>query len=318
MSRPQTSEYKPRGNYGPRNRKLAFTPSSTQTTPPGESSSEKSNFKYNRKFKTSTTESPRLDSVKNTSIESTQVLKKPFVRPPFYSRKSKGKTEPKLVSSTERVISGNRIRKESVKPFQRPTLPRTSFYTKTRNLKTKNEISSTIDPPKEETTEIIIKKSENVVETPLVFALLNNSEAVRVDTQPENKDNHMFLIAVTSKESLENTTSNELSNTAEESENLPVVNVFPAVSTKQDSDRYKYHSNYKEQKFTNSNNKETSSSIVVPLVRNLQTKKYGRNRAKSVTSEDVVVTTPKTFRTITKFSESFSKTTEASNNGVST
>ncbi|CAB3220829.1 unnamed protein product [Arctia plantaginis] len=314
VSRSQT--YKPRGTYAPRNRKSTFTPSSTRTTTSGESSSEKSSFKYSRKLKVSTTELPKLDSVKSKSVESSQEIKKPFVRPPFNLRKSKGKNESKLVTSNETTISGNRIRKESLKPLQRPTLPRTSFYTKTRNLKTKNDISSTMDPLKEETTEAINKKSEENVETPFVFALLNNSEAVRIDTQPENKDNHMFLIAVTSKESLENTTSNEVTNTAEESENKPVVNVLPIVSTKQESDRYKYHSNYKDQNLKNTDNKEKTSSTVYPLVRNLQTRKYGRNRTKSVTNKDVVVTSPKTFRTVRKFSESFSKTTEASNNGI--
>lgn len=314
VSKPRNSEYKPRGTYSARTRKSTLNPSSTATTASGQIT-EKPIFKYNRKFKAPSTESPKTDVIKSKSVEPSNTIKKPFIRPPVYSRKFKGKSTSGVeISSTESAKSEN-----VANIPQRTVLPRTSYYSRLRN-NVKNETTSTTESFKEATSETVTKKSEETVDTPLVFALLNNSEdgeALRIDTQPENNDNHMFIISVTSKESLENNT-NEVTNMAEESENMPIVNVSPTISSRLDSDKYKYHANYKDQNSTNDIGKEKGSSTVFPPVRNLQTRKYGRNRKSKDSSSDNTATTPKPReRSIRKFSESFSKTTEASNNGVS-
>lgn len=313
MSRPRNSEYKPRGTYSARARKSTSSPSSTTASTVSGQSTEKPAFKYSRKFKAPSTESPKIE-VKSKPVELSSNLKKTFVRPPVYSRKFKGKTSTEA-SSTESVkIENPSFTKKTV-------LPRTSYYSRLRN-NVKNEVSSTTEAVVEVTPESEPKTTVESVDAPLVIALLNNSEdrkTARIDDQPENNDNLMFLISVTSKESLENNTNNDVINTAEESENMPILNVSPSASSRLDSDKYKYHATFKDQNSTNDIEKEKGSSTVFPPVRNLQTRKYGRSRVKSKDGKsDVVVTSPKPReRSIRKFSESFSKTTEASTNGVS-
>lgn len=274
-------------------------------------------MKYSRKFKASTTESPKADIIKSKPVEPSNALKKSFVRPPVYSRKFKGTP----ASSTETSSTESAKIENSVNIPQKTVLPRTSYYSRLRS-NIKNDGTSTTESFNEENPEPASKKTEGTVETPLVFALLNHSEdgeAVRIDSQPENKNNDLFFISVTSKESLENNTNNEVTDMAEESENMPIVNVSPTISSRIDTDKYKYHANFKDQNSTNDVEKGKWSSTVFPPVRNLQTRKYGRNRNKSKDGkEDVQVTSPKPReRSIRKFSESFSKTTEASTNGVS-
>ncbi|KAF9413410.1 hypothetical protein HW555_008347 [Spodoptera exigua] len=312
VSKPRNSEYKPRGTYSARARKSTSSPSSTTASTISGQSTEKPTYKYNRKFKAPSTETPKAE-VNSKPVELSNNLKKTFVRPPVYSRKLKGKTSTEA-SSTETVkIENPSFTKKMV-------LPRTSYYSRLRN-NVKNELSSTTEAVVEITPESVPTTTSETVDVPLVIALLNNSEdrkTARIDAQPENNDNHMFLISVTSKESTENNTNNDIINTAEESENMPILNVSPTASSRLDSDKYRYHANYKDQNSTNDLDKEKGSSTVIPPVRNLQTRKYGRSRVKSKDGKsDVAVTSPKPReRSIRKFSESFSKTTEASTNGI--
>ncbi|CAH2063777.1 unnamed protein product, partial [Iphiclides podalirius] len=156
------------------------------------------------------------------------------------------------------------------------------------------------------------KKIENTVEMPLIFTLINKpNKNITADNGYEyNQNDHKgeFLIAVSSKESQENKVENEIIAKGEESENKPIINVFATTQ--------KYHSNYKDQNLIDG---EKGSTPATPAIRNIQTRKYSRKITKTkdkVESTSVNPVTKAKEKTLRKYSDTFSKTTEASNNGI--
>lgn len=234
---------------------------------------------------------------------------------PSYQRKS----YPKKNTTTEVPITEPRSRNSSIissAPTIRSALPRTSYYNRSRN--NRNNVSSSTTSTTESTEEIISEKDiaqnkkVDTIDMPLIFTLLKNPVNVEEKGKSKEEDKEMFVIAVTSKESQDNgmlkeNLLNDVSNTAEESENNPIYNTSPTI---------KYHANYKDLDVTISDNEQQLSSTVPP-VKNIQTRKYARKRTKTFDQyEDLEAPNPRE-KGIRKLSEPYSKTTEASTNGVS-
>lgn len=310
--KPRTVEFRSRGAYTPRRQKSTFAPAGTST--PSSISSEKPQYKFTRKFKITTTQAPNTDDAnKPKRTESNVLLKKSLARS-TYQRKS----YPKKNVTTE--SPGNNARSidndVTVRPLRgKSSLPRTSYYSRSR--KNKNNVTSTTTESTEEVPEdknIANKKNEDTADMPLIFTLLKNpinvdASSERSNQQNKEEDKEMFIIAVTSKESQESNLMNEVTNTAEESENNPVFNTSPTT--------VKYHANYKDVNATTLDSKEQALTSTITPVKNIQTRKYGRKRTKAYNSyEDLEAPKPRE-KGLRKFSDSFSKTTEASTNGVS-
>lgn len=184
------------------------------------------------------------------------------------------------------------------------TLPRTSYYSRLRN----NGASSTFStsPSVQEVTESMAeadKKTENIGDSPLIFT---NNHTNMSEFDKEGSGNHKFIITVNSKESVENGTDNEIISKMEESQSKSVINV---ITTTQ-----RYHATYKDKNNdADSEEKEKTTVTTVPPIRNIQTRKYSRKLLKRRDP-----TTPRSKeRNLKKYSDTFSKTTEASSNGVS-
>lgn len=302
-SKPKSSEYRPRGIYSTRNKKsTVFAPSTTISPFTNQSSGKPST--YNRKFKVSTTESPTSENIVINNQSQDKVLNKPFVRPPSFSRKFSIKN----TTNNETSMVINRVTSSTQSKI---TLPRTSYYSRLRTTVRSNETSTTETLPVKNNGQAQ-KKTENSVDTPLIFTLLKNPDGAVSDKK--------FIINVNSRESQEKNIIGEASDMTGESENMAKVSVSPTMSSRIDIDRYKYHANYKDPNPTDAENKEHASSTVTPPVRNLLTRKYGgRKRTQSNNLNDNNnFSSPKSReRNIRKFSDAYSKTTEASSNGVS-
>lgn len=307
---PKSSDYKPRGKYSARNKKsTTFSPAASTVSP----STEKTESKYSRKFKfTTTSQAPKTENNdKSTRIETTTGLRKPVIRPSFYSRKAGKNT----ITSTEVSVTVSEKKEETV-VRKKISLPRTSYYSRLRN---RTETTTTTEAAKD-ISDAAQNKTEETADMPLIFTLFNNSENKELFSDSLKKEendntNEPFIISISSTESQENMLSNEVTlNMADETESTPVV---PTVGTKQDTDRQKYHANFKN---PNRNVVEdiARASSTVPPVRNLQRRRQ-RTRPKEKINDSPVSTTARTQdRNVRKFSDTFSKSTEASNNGVST
>lgn len=239
-----------------------------------------------------------------------------MVRPSYYSRRNGAKNT--ITSSEVPIVieGGTSEQSQSIETSSRATLPKTSYYSRLRN-KVKNDVqtNSTVETVTEEVVQIPAeKKIESSVDMPLIFSLLENRNqdetttkiSIGSETKEPEKEKQMFIIAVSSKESAENSTENDVVNKVEESEVKPVFNYVQTA---------KYHATLKNQESDVSQSKEP----VTPPIRNIQTRKYGRKRTKpKEVTGDVPEVTPKSRdRNSRKFSDSYSKTTEPSTNGVS-
>lgn len=203
------------------------------------------------------------------------------------------------------------------------SLPKTSYYSRLRN-KSRNDLSTstteavTVVPEVEKPAE---SKAEDSVDMPLIFSLLkspnpteseNETSINGVKKQKEPvKGKKMFIIAVTSKESQEQSTENEVSSRSEETVNIVTSDEIMAT---------KYHATYKSHAAGNvSESKDSVPLEATPVIRNIQTRKYSRQRTATANSNEEApeVTRKPRERYLTKFSDTYSKTTEPSTNGVS-
>ncbi|KPI91103.1 hypothetical protein RR46_14607 [Papilio xuthus] len=308
--KPKSQEYKLRGTYSVRPRKLK-TENVRTTTTTSSPNLAKSPYKFTRKLRTTTSspvdikssESPRKFK-RFESGQSPQTASRPL-----YARKkianNINKPAEAVTNDNGRDNLSSSVSNNSVK------LPRTSYYSRLRN-NAKNGITTTEYP----NTDIndpfkVDKKTENTAEMPLIYTMVNKpTKTVSEESKSNAKDE--FLLAVSSKESQENNLENELVTNAEESENMPVINVF---STTQ-----KYHANYKDQSLGSDRQKnEYVVTAATPAIRNIQTRKYTRKIFKSkekVESTSINPVSKSKERALRKYSDTFSKTTEASTNGI--
>ncbi|CAG4987972.1 unnamed protein product [Parnassius apollo] len=310
----KSQEYRVRGSYVPKFRKLsslnvAFVTKSTSSSPVTEKS-----YKFNRKLKTTATEEPVSENlVKNKRFESRQHLRKSSVRSPNYSRISFDKKDIRITevaTTNDRVKTAVNISVVSNKV----KLPRTTYYSRLRNNINNDVTATTVTVPIVNETKIADKKMETTADMPLIFSLINKP-VKNIIPNNLSEENHVerkeeFLIKVSSKESRESNTDNEVVTNAEESENRSVVKVFPTTQ--------KYHANYKDKSIENdSDRKDYIVTTATPSIRNIQTRKYTRKIGKS--KQKIETSSPlSTFkeRTLRKYSDTFSKTTEASTNGI--
>lgn len=294
----------------PRSKKPSSISSSTISTTSFRSVAQRP-YKYSRKQKIVTTETPEVDnSLKSKRLESNNNLfKKPVLRSSLYSRRNFSKNV-NVSSEVPKIIEIDRSDKSpSFKPKQ--ILPRTSYYSRLKN-KTESK-NVTTDASIQATTEeikIAEKKEENTAEISLIYT--NSNSAAKIDEKNDKDNEHKnenqnFIITVNSKESLENSTANEIISKADENGTKPMNNI---INTTQ-----KYHATYKDtNKDISLQNREIIT--VTPPIRNIQTRKNGRKPSKR--REEISIVTPKpTARSLRKYSDTFSKTTEPSSNGVS-
>lgn len=305
----QSSEYKLRGKYSARNKKsTTFSPAAT--TAKSVSPTEKPGNKFSRKFKfTTTTQAPGTENNdKSKRIETATGLKKPVIRPSFYSKNLGKNTD----TSTEVSVTFSEKKEETI-VRKKVSLPRTSYYSRLRN---RTETTTTTEAAKEVVAQ---KKTEDSADMPLIFTLFNNSENKELVSDSlkkvEVEVKEPFIISISSTESQENMLVDEItSNIAEQSEATPGVS--PTVATKQDTDRQKYHANFKNSnRYVVEDNTRASSTL--PPVRNLQRRRQKTRQKEKIEDSPDTTTARSRDRNVRKFSEAFSKTAEASNNGVS-
>lgn len=271
---------------------------------------EKSGNKYNRKFKFSTT--TQIPRTKNNNIskdsEADSGTKRPANRPSFHSRRF-GKTS---ATSTEVSVTVSEKKEENI-VRKKISLPRTGYYSRLRN---KMETTTTTAAPHEQSQ----KKTEDLNHMPLIFTLLNNSESKELVSDSLRKEENEvnkepFIISISSTESQESMVPNELKSNEPEAKNTSFTT--SSVASKQEMDKLKYHANYKNLNQIAVEENTQASSTVLP-VRNLQRRRQ-KTRQKEKIDDSLKTTTARSRdKNVRKFTEAFSKTTEASNNGVST
>lgn len=201
------------------------------------------------------------------------------------------------------------------------SLPTRSYYSRFL-YKSRNDISTSTSEAVTEATEVekpMESKMEHPVDMPLIFSLLksptptdSNRETTINGLQEQKepvKGKKMFIIAVTSKESQEQSTENEVSSRSEE-----IVNKV----TSDDMLTSKFHATYNVA-VNESESKDSAPLEATPAIRNIQTRKYSRQRTTTANAneEAPVVTPVPRDRYLRKFSDTYSKTTEPSTNGVS-
>ncbi|XP_053599788.1 mucin-2-like isoform X15 [Plodia interpunctella] len=297
-------EFRPRGTYNPRRRKLTSFSPTTVSTNSLDQSTAKPAYKYNRKFKLTTTESPKKETMERSSVESSTSLKKTFVRPTVYYRKSFNRKSSTTERSSEEKSTNSEV--SNLKP---KIVPRTSYYSRFRNNKNK---TSSVEASKEVINDTISveSKTEDNAEMPLIYTLLNNSAKnntlVSENQIKDNESKEMFIIAVTSKESQEQNIVSETVNAIEENGHKLVISENPTT--------VKYHAIYKDPDSINRlENVEPTSGSTTPIVRNLQTGRTTRKRTKSYEKDiDIPNTvTPKTReKNIRKYGDSYLKPSE--------
>lgn len=307
------TQVRPRGTYNPRSRKLRLTSPTAAVT----STARPTAYKFNRKLKTGTTELPSTEFIiKPRQLESSNLVQKS--RPAYFSRRNK------TTSGTEANMADNDKNESNIFVVtpSKASLPKTSYYSRFRN-KSRNDISTSTTEPVSVTTEVekpAESKMEHSVDMPLIFSLLKNPTPTDSDREAtihglhEQKEpvkgKKMFIIAVTSKESQEQSTENEVSRRSEE------------ILNKVTSDEIltsKFHATSKNHTAINeSESKDNVPLEETPAIRNIQTRKYSRSRPATKPNEEASVVTPiPRERYLRKFSDSYSKTTEPSTNGVS-
>lgn len=270
-------------------------------------------------MKSSTTDSPSTEIIiKPRQLESSSLVKKS--RPVYFPRRNN------TLSSTEANMADNDKNESNILVVtpSKTSLPKTSYYSRLR-YKSRNDVSTSTTEAVTEVTELgkpAESKTEDSVDMPLIFSLLNNPtpiesgsettiNGVREQKEPV-KGKKMFIIAVTSKESQEQSTENEVSSRSEE-----IVNKV----TSDEMLTSKYHATYKNHAVVNvSESKDSAPQEATPATRNIQTRKYSRQRTATANpDEEASGVTPKTReRYLRKFSsDTYYKTTEPSTNGVS-
>lgn len=257
-------------------------------------------------MKATTTETPKSEnSVDINRNETNLPFKKPVIRSSLYLRRN----TPKNFSTSSELPVKDSLKNKEVKSVFRSKqfLPRTSYYSRLRNngLTTTTTTTTETEPSINEITEQIViadKKVENTAELPLIFTGGTSKEPENSNIQGSSN----FIITVNSKESSENGTENEVISKPEESEIKPII----SIATTQ-----KYHATYKE-KNNNVSITDKEKITLTPPIRNIRTRTYSRRSSKP--KEDTAVVTPKyKERSLRKYSDTFSKTTETSSNGVS-
>ncbi|OWR42843.1 dumpy isoform F [Danaus plexippus plexippus] len=303
-------EYRLRGTYTPRNKIVnnSFPPVIPSSTV---AASTQRPYKFSRKAKAVTTEGPSEDNtVKTKRIETNVFHKKPIIRSSFYpkrnfTRKNNISSEVPKVTITER---SNGVR--TFHSFKaRQVLPRTSYYSRSRTS-TEN-VASTKEAEVKDDNEVLFadKKIENTADSPLIYTSKSvpyndtNNPNILTGKNVSNKLQKPFIIKVNSKESIENSTDNEIINILEE-DNKPAASI--------DSTTQKYHATYNDPV---NENKEKGATSSQPPIRNILTRKFSRKAVKQ--NEEPSTVNPKNRdRNLRKYSDTFSKTTEASSNGI--
>lgn len=255
--------------------------------------------------------------IKPRQLESSSLVKKP--RTAYFSRRNK------TTSSTEAYMADSDKNESNILIVtpSKASLPKTSYYSRLRN-KSRNNISTFTTEAVTEVTEVekpAENKMEDSADVPLIFSLLksptptDSESETTINGVTEEKEpvkgKKMFVIAVTSKESQEQSTENEVSSRSEE-----IVNKV----TSDEMLTSKYHATYKNHGIVNiSESKDSTPQETTPPIRNIQTRKYSRQRTTTPNSnEEASDVTPKPReRNLRKFSDTYSKTTEPSTNGVS-
>ncbi|XP_041973428.1 serine-rich adhesin for platelets-like [Aricia agestis] len=263
--------------------------------------SSRRSFKSSRNIKVTSTE---------PTIGSKQVigLKKPN-RNSIYARRNTVSN-----TSTEKLLPSTAESREIKKPViafkPKQVLPRTSYYSRSRNYTKKTTTTTEANTP---TVNIAIadKKMEDTADAPIIFTYLSRSkspELVDVDVfEPTSeRTKEPFIIKVSSTESSESTTEKKIV-----SEDLKTLQ-FDNISTT----TQKYHATYKDRQANNSV-ENNSKHTVVPPIRNIQTRKYSRKNGKLRKNEESVTLSPRSKeRSLRKYSDTYSKTTESSSNGI--
>ncbi|CAG9562933.1 unnamed protein product [Danaus chrysippus] len=302
-------EYRLRGTYTPRNKIVnnSFPPVIPSSTV---AASTQRPYKFSRKAKAVTTETPSEDNTVKTKRIETNVFHKKPIRSSFYpkrnfTRKNNISSDVPKVTITER---SNGMR--TFHSFKaRQVLPRTAYYSRSRT--SPETVAITTEGEVKDDNEVLFadKKIENTADSPLIYTSKSvtyndtNNPSLLTRNDVNNKLQKSFVIKVNSKESIENSTDNEIINKLDE-DNKPAASV--------DSTTQKYHATYNDPV---NENKEKGATTSQPPIRNILTRKFSRKTAKPKEEQSTVA--PKNRdRTLRKYSDTFSKTTEASSNGI--
>lgn len=313
----KSPEYTPRGKYSARNIKSTLSPAAT--TASSISSSDRPAFKYSRKFKyTSTTQAPNVvKDDANKKVEADAPFKKSLIRPSLISRKLTSRT---FLTSTEVSVVTEVAKRQDSNIRNKVSLPRTSYYSRLRNSKNTTTTSTTTEK-NEKVSQDTVHKTDDP-DMPLIFTLLkepDHNNLVSDSLIKHNENQQPFIITISSTESVESMTANEVFNALVDINNAPITTETPTIPVGvKEGDKHKYHSNYKNQNPVAEEKARLSSTTAAPI-RNTQSRKYGKARSRKDKVEDSAnpTTARSRERIIKKYSEASSKTTEASNNGVS-
>lgn len=243
-------------------------------------------------------------------METNNLLKRTLNRTP-YSRRNISKSDLVPPSNDSNLNIGSAL--ESIAKHK-ASLPRTSYYSRQRNNKV--SASSTEEPLKESNSvaDTADRKNEDNADMPLIFTLLKPTDAPE-SNKVENvnqteKALNTFVLAVTSKESQETSTENEMtSNTIDKAGSKPIVDIYSTP---------KYHATYTVPQSINGEEKEIDDTGSLLPIKNIPARKFGRAKTNARSqSNDVPNDLPTRERGSGKFTDTFSKPTEASTNGAS-
>lgn len=296
-------DFKNRTSYLSKYRKATtFTPSTTTTTTLPTSNNERSRYKFNRKFKTSSTESSKLSPNKVDTV----VQKKALTRTSYYSRLRSSRLNNTSTEKTEININSNGIDSSvtTKSPLMSTTTADNGNVVSTVEQKNQiNGIKSTVSSIKEPiVTEPINYYQERNLNKNDIASLDENNNVSAVENNNE-------VVVIPLLETAPVDDNNKFSNKNEEMEN---VDQYQMIYTTP-----KYHSSFR------GNNKP--KSIVVdnvltttePPIRNLHTRKNA-GRIKNEMEVDINnVHTKVRENNMRKYSDTFPKSTTAMMNGVS-
>lgn len=222
-------------------------------------------------------------------------MRKPF-HPRFRSDRNITTTEKSstIVNATD---DKDKLDIPAAKIFSREILPRTSYYSRFRNIKKEPESSTESNVSAE-------RNDEKIFEKPLIYTSVTSSgnentvesEATGIKKEPEEK----FVISVTSKESFEDSTENGL-NMDQSTESIDMSQFVPTAA--------KYHAKYKSKKVEDNKDENINKNS---QLKNIQPRQYARRRK----PEEPKLTT-EANEDIGKFSDLNTKTASTSSNGVS-
>lgn len=310
VSSTRQPDHKYRSSYSTRNRKFSTQSTSTTAANTIDQNTEKPVYKFNRKLKLSTESPVNTPKVNIKRMETNNLLKRTLNRTP-YSRRNVSKSDLVPPSNDSNLNIGSAL--ESIAKHK-ASLPRTSYYSRQRNNKV--SASSTEEPLKESNNvaDTADRKKEDNADMPLIFTLLKPTDAPE-SNKVENvnqteKALNTFVLAVTSKESQESSTENEMtSNTIDKAESTPIVDIYSTP---------KYHATYTVPQSINGEEKEIDDTGSLLPIKNIPVRKFGRAKTNARSqSNDVPNDLPTRERGSGKFTDAFSKPTEASTNGAS-